>query len=120
MADVAEIYSLLVPLATERLLIPRSCVAEVIGFLVAYLLAAAAITLLNTAYSAAVLKSWRRAGLIGFMLTGLYAVLYVLLSLEAYSLLIGSVLLFLALAAVMYATRNLSWGGEAAAEVPAA
>lgn len=29
---VAEIYSLLVPLATERLLIPRSCVAEVIGF----------------------------------------------------------------------------------------
>ena len=32
MADVAEIYSLLVPLATERLLIPRSCVAEVIGF----------------------------------------------------------------------------------------
>ena len=33
MADaVAEIYSLLVPLAGERLLIPRSCVAEVIGF----------------------------------------------------------------------------------------
>jgi chemosensory pili system protein ChpC len=32
MAEVAEIYSLLVPLATERLLIPRSCVAEVIGF----------------------------------------------------------------------------------------
>lgn len=31
--SVAEIYSLLVPLASERLLIPRSCVAEVIGFL---------------------------------------------------------------------------------------
>ena len=30
--SVAEIYSLLVPLAAERLLIPRSCVAEVIGF----------------------------------------------------------------------------------------
>ena len=30
--SVAEIYSLLVPLANERLLIPRSCVAEVIGF----------------------------------------------------------------------------------------
>jgi chemosensory pili system protein ChpC len=29
---LAEIYSLLVPLAAERLLIPRSCVAEVIGF----------------------------------------------------------------------------------------
>ena len=29
---VAEIYSLLVPLAEGRLIIPRSCVAEVIGF----------------------------------------------------------------------------------------
>ncbi|MBV9883730.1 MAG: cell envelope integrity protein CreD [Sphingomonadaceae bacterium] len=88
--------------------------AEVIGFLPAYALAAAGITLLNTAYSAAVLKSWRRAGIIGGLLAGLYAVLYVLLSLEAYSLLIGSVLLFLALGAVMYATRNLNWGGEPA------
>ena len=85
--------------------------AEVIGFLPAYLLAAAAITGLNTAYSAAVLKSWRRAGLIGALLAGLYAVLYILLSLEAYSLLIGSLMLFVALAAVMYATRNLNWGG---------
>jgi inner membrane protein len=90
--------------------------AEVIGFLYAYLLAAAAITGLNTAYSAAVLKSWRRAGFIGGLLTGLYAVLYVLLSLEAYSLLIGSVLLFAALAAVMYATRNLNWGGRGGEE----
>ena len=78
----------------------------------AYLAAAAAITGLNTAYSAAVLKSWRRAGFIGVLLTGLYAVLYVLLSLEAYSLLIGSLMLFVALAAVMYLTRNLNWGGR--------
>ena len=28
----AEIYALLVPLAEERLLVPRACVAEVIGF----------------------------------------------------------------------------------------
>jgi inner membrane protein len=93
--------------------------AEVIGFLPAYLLAAAAITGLNTAYSAAVLKSWRRAGLVGALLAGLYAVLYVLLSLEDYSLLIGSVILFVALAAVMYLTRNLNWGGRETAEAPA-
>ena len=85
--------------------------AEVIGFAPAYLVAAAAITGLNTAYSAAVLKSWRRAAFIGVLLAGLYAVLYVLLSLEAYSLLIGSLMLFVALAAVMYLTRNLNWGG---------
>ena len=69
-----------------------------------------AIAGLNTAYSAAVLGSWRRAGFIGGLLVGLYAVLYVLLSLEAFSLLIGSLLLFAALAGVMYATRRIDWG----------
>lgn len=84
--------------------------AEVIGFTPAYVLASAAIAGLNTAYSAAVLGSWRRAGFIGGLLVGLYAVLYILLSLEAYSLLIGSLLLFAALAGVMYATRRIDWG----------
>jgi inner membrane protein len=86
--------------------------AEVIGFLPAYIVAAAAIAGLNTAYSAAVLGSWRRAAFIGGMLVGLYAVLYILLSLEAYSLLIGSLLLFAALAGVMYATRRIDWGAR--------
>jgi inner membrane protein len=84
--------------------------AEVIGFTPAYCLAAAAIIGLLTAYSSAVLGSWRRATYIAGLLTALYGVLYVLLSLEAYSLLIGSLLLFAALAAVMYLTRGLDWG----------
>ena len=92
--------------------------AEVIGFTPAYLLASAAIAGLNTAYSAAVLGSWRRAAFIGGLLIGLYAVLYVLLSLEAFSLLIGSLLSFAALAGVMYATRRIDWG--AGREAPAA
>jgi inner membrane protein len=91
--------------------------AEVIGFAAAYVLASAAIAGLNTAYSAAILKSWRRAGLIGGLLVALYAVLYILLNLEDLSLLIGSLLLFFALAGVMYATRRIDWSarsGEAA------
>jgi inner membrane protein len=86
--------------------------AEIIGFTPAYILASAAIAGLNTAYSAAVLRSWQRASFIGALLIGLYAVLYVLLSLEAFSLLIGSLLLFAALAGVMYATRRIDWGGR--------
>lgn len=93
--------------------------AEVIGFAPAYLVAAGGIAGLNTAYSAAVLKSWRRAAFIGVLLGALYAVLYVLLSLEEYSLLIGSLMLFAALAAVMYLTRNLNWGGVGKAEAAA-
>jgi inner membrane protein len=90
--------------------------AEVIGFTPAYIVASAAIAGLNTAYSAAVLHSWRRAALIGVLLTGLYAVLYILLSLEAFSLLIGALLLFGALAGVMYATRRVDWSGSREAE----
>jgi inner membrane protein len=84
--------------------------AEVIGFTPAYVLASVAIAGLNTAYAAAVLRSWRRAAFIGGLLIGLYAVLFILLSLEAFSLLIGALLLFAALAGVMYATRNIDWG----------
>ncbi len=93
--------------------------AEVIGFAFAYLVAAGAIIGLLTAYSAAVLGSWRRAGYIAGLLIALYAVLYVLLSLEALSLVFGSLLLFAALAAIMYLTRGIDWnaarGGEASA-----
>jgi inner membrane protein len=84
--------------------------AEVIGFTPAYVVASAAIAGLNTAYAAAVLKSWKRAYFIGGLLVSLYAVLYILLSLEAFSLLIGSLLLFAALAGVMYGTRRVDWG----------
>ncbi len=86
--------------------------AEVVGFMWAYLIAAGGITGLLTAYSAAILKSWRRAKVIGGLLTGLYATLYVLLNLEAYSLIIGSLLLFVALAVVMWATRAIDWGNK--------
>ena len=89
--------------------------SEVIGFTAAYVVASAAIAGLNTAYSAAVLGSWKRGGVIGGLLIGLYAVLYILLGLEAFSLLIGSILLFVALAGVMYATRRIDWSGNAAA-----
>jgi len=95
--------------------------AEVIGFTAAYLLASAAIIGLLTAYSAAVLKSWQRARFIGALLVGLYALLFVLLNLEAWSLVIGSVLLFGALAGVMYATRKVDWSavGRAPGSAPA-
>jgi inner membrane protein len=93
--------------------------AEVIGFTAAYVLASAAIAGLNTAYSAAILKSWRRAWLIGGLLVALYAVLYILLNLEAFSLLIGSLLLFAALAGVMYGTRRIDWGGRGEEDQPA-
>ena len=109
-ARVSIVEYLLMGAALVMFFILLLAFAEVIGFTPAYILAAGAVAGLNTAYSAAVLGSWRRAAFIGGLLVGLYAVLYVLLSLEAYSLLIGSLLSFAALAGVMYATRRIDWG----------
>ncbi|MEM1133129.1 MAG: cell envelope integrity protein CreD [Pseudomonadota bacterium] len=85
--------------------------AEVIGFAFAYFGASAAMIGLLSAYSAAVLGGAKRALFVGGILTGLYALLYVLLNMEAYALLVGSLLLFVALALVMYVTRNVDWSG---------
>jgi inner membrane protein len=108
-AKVAAAEYLLTGAALVLFFVLLLAFAEVIGFTPAYLLGAGAIIGLLSAYSAAVLGSWRRGRFVGALLIGLYALLFVLLSLEAWSLLIGSVLLLLALASVMYATRNVEW-----------
>lgn len=93
--------------------------AEVIGFTPAYILASLGIVGLVASYAAAVLRCWRRGAVIGGLLLMLYAILYILLSLEAYSLLIGSLMIFAALAAVMYFTRNIEWRRPGAVPKPA-
>ncbi len=90
--------------------------AEVVGFALAYIIAAAATIGLLTAYSAAVLGTWKRAGFVGAMLAGLYALLFVLLSLETFALVIGALLLFVALAGIMYGTRNVDWSAVRGSE----
>lgn len=92
--------------------------AEIWGFVLAYVTASAAIIGLLTAYNAAVLGSWKRASFIGGMLAALYAVLYVLLNEETYSLVIGSLLLFGALAGIMFATRRVDWAGLGRSDAP--
>ncbi len=115
---VSGVEYLLVGAALVLFFVLLLAFAEVVGFMLAYLIASAAIIGLVAAYSSAVLRSRRRAGYVAGLLVALYAVLYILLNLEAYALLIGSLMLFAALAAVMYVTRNLDWGqrrGDAAA-----
>ncbi len=64
---------------------------------------------LISSYSSAVLKTRRRAAILLAALTLLYAVLFVLVQLATYTLVVGSVALFLGLAAFMYLTRDLDW-----------
>ena len=83
--------------------------AEHLGFVQAYSLASAAIVVLVASYSAAVLKARKRAIIVGSVVTLLYIYLYILLMIEDYALLAGSIGLFVALAAIMFLTRKVDW-----------
>jgi inner membrane protein len=76
---------------------------------VAYVGAAGASSLLITCYSAAVLRSWVRASVIGLLLAVVHGILYVVLRMENFALLAGTAALFVALAIVMFLTRNVDW-----------
>lgn len=91
---------------------------EQVGFLVAYVISAAAIVAQSGLYSLAVLRSRRHAAVFGALLVLLYGFLYVVLGLESWALLVGALALFAALSAVMFATRNVDWHG--AGRTPAA
>jgi inner membrane protein len=84
-------------------------ISEHEGFGAAYAIAASATTLLIALYSGYVLGGRREGVLMGCGLTTLYGFLYLLLRLEDYALLAGSVGLFLMLALLMLATRRVNW-----------
>jgi inner membrane protein len=84
--------------------------AEHLGFLPAYLLASVSVAGLIAGYCASILRKSSWALIIGALVAALYAYLYVLLNNEDYALLIGSIGLFIILAAVMYLTRTIDWG----------
>lgn len=81
--------------------------AEHIDFMRAYIAAAALISVMISAYAYSAVRSLSRAGLVFALLSGLYFILYSLLKLEDYALLVGTILLLVILAIVMYFTRNI-------------
>jgi inner membrane protein len=83
--------------------------AEQLGFLVAYVVAAASLCALMGVYLAGVLAS-ARAGSVGAgAFAATYALLYLLVTSESYALLAGSLALFALLSTVMLLTRKLDW-----------
>jgi inner membrane protein len=83
--------------------------SEHFGFDRAYSAAAIAITLLISMYSVFVLDGLKEGAVVGTSTAALYGFLYLLLRLEDYALLAGSLGLFVALALVMLLTRKVNW-----------
>lgn len=84
-------------------------ISEHSNFLKAYFIASVSVIALIAAYSASVLKKKKFTLLIAGSLTALYSFIYVIIQLENYALLAGSVGLFIILAAVMYFSRKIDW-----------
>ena len=84
-------------------------ISEHAGFGAAYLVSAVATVGLITGYAVAILKNRTASWMVGSILAILYAYLYILLQLEDYALLMGSIGLFAVLCAVMYLTRKIDW-----------
>lgn len=84
-------------------------ISEHSSFLKAYLIAGSAVVSLITLYSKSILKSIKFVFLIGTCLTVLYGFIFVIIQLENYALLVGSVGLFIILAAVMFVSRKIDW-----------
>jgi inner membrane protein len=83
--------------------------SEHISFGISYLIASLATIVLITAYSASMLRNKKLVSLVGFALVVLYSFLFTILQLEEYALLMGSIGLFLVMAAIMYLSRNVDW-----------
>ena len=109
---IHPIQYLLVGFAVTLFYLLLLAFAEYMPFNGAYGVAAVAILSLVTLYARAVFGEWRLAALVGGLLTLFYGYFFVLLQLEAYALLAGSLGLLVTLAVVMYLSRKVDWYGD--------
>lgn len=84
-------------------------ISEHIKFNFAYIIAALATILLITTYIRAILKSNKLTILISGILTLLYTFTFIIIQLQDYALLFGSIGIFIIMGFVMYFTRRIDW-----------
>ncbi len=90
--------------------------SEQIGFGIAYLVASAGIVIMIATYSKSIFHNNRLTAILSSILVLLYGFLYILIQMQDFALLMGSIGLFIILASVMYLSRKIDWyaiGGKA-------
>jgi inner membrane protein len=83
--------------------------SEQVGFNIAYLIASIATIALIATFLASLLKNKKAAALFSFILTLFYTFIYVIIQLEDLALMVGSIALFIIVAALMYFSRKINW-----------
>lgn len=87
-------------------------ITEHSSFTIAYIIAAISVVIMQVMYSISILKSRKFPLFIGTALSILYSFIFVIIQLENYALLVGSIGLFLILGSVMYFSRKIDWGNN--------
>jgi inner membrane protein len=100
---------LLVGLALSTFYLLLIALTEHLEFWIAYWTAATALVALLGTYIAGAMQSKRMGGIVAGMMSLVYGLLYLLVLSESYALLMGAIALFVVLAVVMLATRNVKW-----------
>lgn len=83
--------------------------SEHLTFLFSYIIASVMTIALITLFMRSILKNRKAALAIGGLLTALYLFIYVIMQLESYALLVGSIGIFVILAVAMYASQKINW-----------
>ena len=81
--------------------------SEIWGFNLAYIVAAVMTTVLIVVHMSSILKNRNLGLFIGALLTFLYLFVFILIQMESYALLVGSIGLFCILAVIMYFSKKL-------------
>ena len=84
-------------------------ISEHVGFNLAYWISCIAVVGLITFYTSAVLSNRKMAYMLAGSLGAIYTFLFIIIQIETYALLVGSIGLFIILALTMYYTRKISW-----------
>lgn len=82
--------------------------AEHISFWQAFIAASLVSIIMNGLYITAAMRSKTKGATITLLLACLYVILYVILQLEDYALLVGTILVLVVVGVLMYLTRNLN------------
>ena len=83
--------------------------SEQVGYNYAYLIASASTIALVSVFIASLLKNKMAALLFAFILSVFYAFIFVIIQLEDFALIIGSIALFMVVAILMYFSRKINW-----------
>ncbi len=86
--------------------------SEHIGYNIAYAIATISTVILVSLYSSTFLDSRKLVFVFGGLLLFFYSFVFVIIQLQDYSLLVGSIGLFLIISLIMYFSKNINWYKE--------